>query len=38
MIDEIYRRMLVMDKRIESLSKDNEGLREINRLLTSKVA
>ena len=38
MIDEVYRRMMVMDRRVESLSKDNEALRESNRLLTLKVA
>lgn len=37
MIEEIYGRMFVMDKRVESLSKDNEGLMEENRLLLCKV-
>lgn len=37
MIDEIYRRMMVMDRRVEFLSKDNEALRENNRLLSLKV-
>ena len=37
MIEEIYGRMFVMDKRVESLSKDNEGLMEENRLLLLKI-
>ena len=37
MIEEIYGRMFVMDKRVESLSKDNEGLMEENRLLLCKI-
>lgn len=38
MIDQMYGRMLVMDKRIDALSKDNQTLRETNRQLSSKVA
>jgi hypothetical protein len=38
MIDEMHGRMLVMDKRIDALSKDNQTLREINRQLNGKVA
>jgi small-conductance mechanosensitive channel len=38
MIDEMYGRTLVMDRRIENLSKDNEALRELNRQLTSKLS
>jgi hypothetical protein len=34
----MYGRMLVMDKRIDALSKDNQALRETNRQLGSKVA
>ena len=36
MIDQMYGRMLVMDKRIESISSDNTSLRELNRQLTHK--
>jgi hypothetical protein len=37
MIEEIYGRMFVMDKRIQTISQDNQSLIEENRQLLSKV-
>lgn len=37
MIEEIYGRMFVMDKRIQTISQDNQSLMEENRQLLSKV-